>query len=858
VRLTFGTRVGPYEVVTLLGAGGMAEVYRAKDTRLGRAVALKVMSENFGTNGALMERFECEAKLAASLNHPNVVALYDVGLQDGSPYLVTELLEGESLRARLARGPIPLLTALESAAQMAQGLAAAHEHGIVHRDLKPENVFITRDGHVKLLDFGIAKLVEAAQGATPHGLMDETASPSGGPTLSGIVLGSAGYMSPEQTRGETVDARTDIFSLGAVLYELISGRRAFPTGRVESSYAILHAEPEPLPSKLPPQVAQVVQRCLEKDPTRRFQSARDLAFNLELLRTPTGTPPALGTLGLAVQIQRWRRWLWLLAGVLAALGAAGTTYFVMRALRPPTPSVERLTSRRGTVSAGRFGPGGQVIYSAAWGTEPEGIFSNAVGSPDTQPLGVRGARLLGVSAQGELAVSLRTVGYRIWGGGGTLALVPPVGGTPREVTENIVFADWSPTGELAVVRYVDGKRQLEYPLGHPLFESTGWIEFPRVSPAGDAVAFFNLPSDSAQYQLLVVDRKGVILPLASGRITGLAWAPNGKEVWFSETTAIWASQLNGGRRLVYQGISKMELEDISAEGKVLVNVEDERWEIAFALEHQHERELSWLTYESLVAMSDDGREVLFTADPAYPSHETVIYLRPTDGSPPLKLGPGWALAFSPDEKWVLAAAAEDLSELWLLPRGVGVPKRLLGMGLHVLSAHWLRDGRRLLVTGQRKGDKQWRLFVVPLEGGIPFVLSETPIMPDYLEASRDDRLAAVVALNGTLTIYPLDGSPPIPLPDVGRFSVPVGWTLEGQLWVSDYLKPFRDAPGHLVRYDIRSRRVVESRPLSPGDVTGLALIERIFITPDSKAIALEYLRRIGYLSLLTGLNPPRR
>jgi eukaryotic-like serine/threonine-protein kinase len=289
VRLTPGTRVGPYEVVALLGAGGMAEVYRAKDTRLGRDVAIKVVSEALGADAAFLERFEREARLAASVTHPNVVALHDVGMHDGKPYFVTELLQGETLRERLTKGPIPLATALEWAAQMAQGLAAAHERGIVHRDLKPENIFITRDGHVKLLDFGIAKLVEAAQGATPHGLMDATVSPSGSSTGTGMVLGTPGYMSPEQVRGDPVDARTDFFSLGAVLYELLSGHRAFPSGSVvESGFAVLHNEPEALPSNVPAQVAQVVQRCLEKDAGRRFQSARDLAFNLELVRTPTG------------------------------------------------------------------------------------------------------------------------------------------------------------------------------------------------------------------------------------------------------------------------------------------------------------------------------------------------------------------------------------------------------------------------------------------------------------------------------------------------------------------------------------------------------------------------------------------
>jgi len=289
VRLTPGARLGPYEVLCVLGTGGMAEVYRVRDTRLGRDVALKVVTEALAGDPELVRRFEQEARLAGSLNHPNLVAVHDLGLHDGAPYFITELLQGESLRQRLSCGRIPLQAALEWGAQLARGLAAAHARGIVHRDVKPENIFVTSDGHVKLLDFGIAKLAEAVRDKGPHGLMDVTVTPTGSATRTGSVLGTPGYMSPEQVRGESVDARTDIFSLGAVVYEMVSGKRAFPGATVvESGSAILRDEPEPLPAELPPVVAQVVLHCLEKEPARRLQSASDLAFELELLRSPTG------------------------------------------------------------------------------------------------------------------------------------------------------------------------------------------------------------------------------------------------------------------------------------------------------------------------------------------------------------------------------------------------------------------------------------------------------------------------------------------------------------------------------------------------------------------------------------------
>ena len=329
MRLASGIRLGPYEVLALLGTGGMAEVYRARDTRLGREVAIKVVSEALGADSAFVERFEREARLVGSVTHPNVVALHDVGVHDGKPYFVTELLQGETLRTRLGKGAVPLPTALDWATQMAQGLAAAHARGIVHRDLKPENVLVTRDGHVKLLDFGIAKVIAAAHdsevvdGTASHDLLQETVSSGSGKTSTGLIIGTPGYMSPEQLRGDPVDARTDLFSLGAVLHEILSGQRAFPgASAVESSYAILHHEPEPLPASTPPAVAQVVRRCLEKEPDRRFQSARDLAFHLEVLRAPTtASVVTRGATGTGA-----RRWWWAGAAVALLVGVGSVLW----------------------------------------------------------------------------------------------------------------------------------------------------------------------------------------------------------------------------------------------------------------------------------------------------------------------------------------------------------------------------------------------------------------------------------------------------------------------------------------------------------------------------------------------------
>jgi eukaryotic-like serine/threonine-protein kinase len=851
VRLTPGARIGPYEILALLGAGGMAEVYRAKDTRLNREVALKIVSEALGADRGSVERFEREAKLAASLAHPNVVALHDVGLHDGRPYFVTELLQGETLRERLAKDPIPLATVLQWAAQMAEGLAAAHERSIVHRDLKPENIFVTRDGHVKLLDFGIAKLAEAVPGATPHGLMNETVSPSGRHTRTGAVVGTPGYMSPEQVRGDSVDFRTDFFSLGAVVYEMLCGHRAFPGGPVvESGYAILHNEPKRPPSTVPSLVSQVVDRCLQKDPARRFQSARDLAFNLELVRSATDSgQPTASTLRIE-GLSRWRRWLWPVAGTLAALGIATATYFVGHNSRLAAPSVEQITFGLGRVSGARFNPEGRVVFSAAWNGQPLELFARASGSPDAQSLGLTNAHLFGVSTTGELAVSLNP-SWHFGEERGTLALLPGAGGAAKELAENIVDADWSPTSELTAVRVVGGNRQLEYPLGTPLFETSGFITSTRVSPHGDAVAFIHNPRVGPGEELMVVDRRGrartLVVFSTTEYASGLAWLPDGGEVWFSTHDAIWASPLSGGRRLVYQGVSSLRLEDISPRREVLVTSQDWWWDLALLpAEPKRERGLSWLAFNELSGLSDDGRQVLFTSSSGA---GFFSYLRRADGAPPVKLGPGRALALSPDERWVLTLPDDYQDSLLLLPVGPGARRTVSVPGLTVSSARWLKGGTSIALIGRATAEKQSGLYLVLVEGGVPTPISSAAVSPAPFEVSPDNRLVAALAADDTLTVYPLDGGSPVPLPELGRDVVPVGWTADGQLW----LRALRGVPSRMLRYDIRNRLTVEERTISPSDLTGFTGMGRVCITPDSRTVAFNYVKDLNNLYLLKGL-----
>src|SRR5262249_44330350 len=397
----------------------------------------KVVVEALAGDTGFLSRLEQEARLAGSLNHPNIVAVHDVGSHEGSPYIVSELLQGETLRERLKRGAVPLSSALDWAVQIAQGLAAAHEHGIVHRDLKPENVFLTRSGHVKLLDFGIAKA--ALPVTSSHGLLEPTLTPGGAATRTGGVLGTPGYMSPEQVRGEPLDGRSDIFSLGGILYEMLSGQRAFKGASVvESGHAILHDDAPPLPDSVPPGVAQVVRRCLEKDSEQRFQSARDVAFSLEAVRTARSITPTAPLEPTGVRRRPALRRLMWIAGVLL-LGAIAIA--VGRASRAPAavPEIRQLTFRRGAVFSARFAPDGRTVhFSAAWtGGAPE-AYTTTIDSPEMRPLGLVNAQVLAVSRSGELAVVLDARLITLFDGWrGTLARMPSLGGRPRELTTDI-------------------------------------------------------------------------------------------------------------------------------------------------------------------------------------------------------------------------------------------------------------------------------------------------------------------------------------------------------------------------------------------------------------------------------------
>ena len=614
-------KLGPYEIGAPMGAGGMGEVYRAKDPRLGREVAIKVLPASFSQDADRLKRFEQEARAAGVLNHPNITAVYDLGSHDGSPYIVTELLEGETLRSRLSTGALPVRKAIDYAVQIARGLAAAHEKGIVHRDLKPENLFVTKDGRVKILDFGLAKLKTEKDGEGQTDLKTISG------TEPGVVLGTMGYMSPEQVRGKAADRRSDLFSFGAILYEMLSGQRAFRGDTAADTItAILSKEPPDLAQTnrdVHPGLDRIVRHCLEKNPEERFESARDVAFDLEALSNvsaPSGAVAA--SAGRAVRRPSWA----MAAGAAVAIAAVAALLAYSSGKKAgyvPPPAFHQLTFQRGEVGGSFFAPDGQtVVYSAAWEGRPFEIFVNRPESPESRPFGLANAEVLAVSKTGEMAVSLNRRTLEAFTRVGRLARISIAGGAPRDILDDVQWADWSPDGkELAIVRSSGVKNRLEYPIGKVLYETTGWVSHPRVSPRGDLVAFIDhpIPSDDGG-SLAVVDlagKKRILSPVYS-TAQGVAWRPSGAEIWYTAAEggfnrAVHAATLSGKTRLVGRVPGISTIHDISKDGRVLMTNESDRLGVlAKGPGDEKERELSWLDYSLATDLSPDGKTLLIT------------------------------------------------------------------------------------------------------------------------------------------------------------------------------------------------------------------------------------------------------
>ena len=852
--LMTGRLVGHYRVLEKIGAGGMGEVFRARDERLGRDVALKLISPASSDNPDHLHRFEQEARAAAALNHPNILAIYDVGFDGDVPYIVSELLVGKTLRQRFSEGPIPVREGAEYALQIAQGLIAAHGRLIVHRDLKPENLFLTNEGRVKILDFGVAKLQ-----VPPEDKRNIENLPT--VTKQGAVIGTVAYMSPEQLRGKPVDHRSDIFSFGAILYEMLSAQRAFRgETEVDTMTAVLREDPPDSnleQAAIPPGYRDIVKHCLEKDPDNRFQSAKDLAFALQTL---SGSSPVRA--GSSIIQPRTRTRAVLPWALVALLAAATVLLLIVQSLPPaPPPSYERLTYQAGTIFAARFSPHGDVVYSAAWNGSPVQIFSTVGKTRQAQQLSLNNADLLAISPDSELAITLHgTHTGQLEVADGMLASAPLAGGSPREVLSDVRWADWNKEDKLAVVRSVDGHSRLEYPIGTVLFQSSGWISNIRFSPVDNRIAFMDHPAMwDNRGSVCVVDFSGHVQTLSAGweSENGVAWRPDGKEIWFTaiekgSNLKLMAVSLAGRTRQILDLPVGIILQDIAADGRVLITLKSQRLAMGFStLGSKEDVDLSWHDWNVAKGISPDGKFVLFedASEAAGPGYS--VALRKLDGSLPVRLGEGSAGGLSPDGKWAISISTGKAEKITLLPTGAGQPRSVEVTGLEHINngyARFLPDGKRLVVNGNELGHTA-RCYVLAVTGG-----NFKPITPEGTRcgpSSPDGHFIVGTAADSSLALYPIDGGAARAFPSPQPGFVPLLWSEDGS---SLYGYRQGELPSKIYKVNIATGKEIVVKELRPGAPAGVVNVAPIVVSLDGTRFAYSYNVTLSVLFLVYGLH----
>ncbi len=856
MTLAPGTTLGPYEILGPLGAGGMGEVYRARDTKLSREVAIKVLPSELSADAHRLERFEKEARTASGLNHPNIVTIYEVGRVDSTSFIAMELVSGKTLRELLIQGPVPIKKLLSMASQIADGIAKAHGAGIVHRDLKPENLMVTKDGFVKILDFGLAKHI-------PGGF--ESSEQTNLPTMTrgteeGTVLGTVGYMSPEQASGNPVDFRSDQFALGAILYEMVAGKRAFdrPTP-VQTLSAVIQDEPESLASaapKTPINLVWIVERCLTKDADERYGSTKDLARDLAALRDHASGMSVSS--GIAPVARPFRPSRGRFAAVsVAAVAAAGLSFWIGQRLQwrrdreAAPPARTDLTYRRGYLTGVRFGPDGQtIVYSASWDGKPSEIFTTRVGSADARSLGIFPAGILAVSSQGEMAISLGC--ENMWEPCfGTLARAPLAGGAPREILENVSSADWSPDGkELAAIHVVEGRYRLEYPIGKVLYQADGYLTNVRVSPDGNLVAFLDHSNfDSGIGLVSIVDRAGHKRTVTHepARVRPLLWSPDGKEIFFDQSRA-GRQEIKGatlaGRVRNAPWIPSVD--DVSRQGLFLdsggmVNIR--RDVLALLPGETKEVSYSYLKGSTAADLSRDGKQMLMNVyqDSLGASAEVFsTYLRSSVGADAKRLGDGKALALSPDLEFALVVQTRPDAHLTLLPTGAGEPRNLPGGGVvQYHAASFFPDGRRILIAAQERG-KPPRTYIQNVAGGPPQPFQEEG-MRGWL-VSPDGQEIAGSTPEGLQLIYRADGTGrPKTIEGAQPTDQLVQWSSDGK---SIIVRGAEEMPLTLYRIDLVTGKRERWKELVPHDLTGFlefgSGLPGVRVTPDGRFYAFTY------------------
>jgi Tol biopolymer transport system component len=854
-----GRMFGHYEMRSIVGVGGMGDVYLAHDIRLQRDVAIKCLPRHVASDTGARNRLAREARLLATLNHPNIAAIHGVEEAEGVIGLVLEFVEGRTL----ADYAPPMDLALRIGKQIADALEAAHEKGIIHRDLKPANIKITPDGVVKVLDFGLAKAI-ADDGAF--------AADDGrrGSTRAGMILGTAAYMSPEQARGKPLDRRTDIWSFGCVLYELIARRTAFGAETATDCLVkVLDADPDwtLLPKNTPDSVRRLLSRCLEKDAALRLRDIADA--RLEIVEALSHRVRAV-----SIEVPAWRRLRWV-AGAAAVIvsGAALASALVTGRREDPRPvTVSRLTFRQGNVGKARFTADGQgIVYSASWDGEPFRLFSTQLGNSQSRAIDLPPADLLALSRQNELAISLARPAVDGWEPLGTLAVTGLAGGAPRELYTDIVGADWSPDGaNMALVRRVGNASRLEFPVGTVVHEAPTILP-PRVSPDGRRVCFF---AGVSYGELWVADRGGTARLLANDLVRGghCAWTADGREVWAESGggemhTTLEAFDTHGGRRSIASYTGMVQIEDIAADGKVLITAGTLRYS-AHGRETRAatEQDLTVFDATRLYGLAPDGRHALLW-DNSPAARGDRVFLRALNGMPAIPLGPGAPAALTADGVWG-AAIGDGVSnertrnKLTLFPTRAGTAKTFdLPIDIEPIFAaalgrtDWARrtyefstDGNRLLIPYGRAQAQQPRVYVYDLSRNLTKAITPEGITGSAV-LSPDGRQVAVNHASGVV-IYTVDTGAQHPPPGAPELANVAAWSADGR---SLFVIEKQGIVARVFRRDIASGQRVFVREIQAQAPAGVTTFD-VFVSRNGESFAYATAVRLVNVYVIDGLR----